>query len=334
MPVPDSLIRTLLSEYEQRRTVAQQQAQDRKTALYRRIPRLQAIEEELEAIGLRAVRRYLQSSSMSKEQIMTSLKQDNERLLAEKRRLLSEAGVSEEDLAVHYQCPICQDTGYVGGQKCRCLQQRLIDYAYDQSNLKKIIRTENFSTFDLQRFSTAIPYGESHSPRDNAAQVRELTQAYARQFPENSPRNLFFYGVSGTGKTFFCNCIAKAVLDAGYTALYLTAYDFCSAMEAYRFRDKSAAAPSPSIHDLIRDIDLLIIDDLGTEFNTALSVSDLFYGVNQRLLQQKSTIISTNLSLEQIEKVYTERMASRIAGNYRLIKLFGPDLRLSPRLAP
>ena len=114
--VPDSLIRTLLSEYEQRRTVAQQQAQDRKTALYRRIPRLQAIEEELEAIGLRAVRRYLQSSSMSKEQIMTSLKQDNERLLAEKRRLLSEAGVSEEDLAVHYQCPICQDTGYVGGQ--------------------------------------------------------------------------------------------------------------------------------------------------------------------------------------------------------------------------
>lgn len=328
MSVSDVRISQLLREYDEARTTAEALARDRKQLIYERLPRIQAIDQELESLGLRAVQTYLKTGK-NKELVLSSLKQNNQQLRLEKKRLLEQSGYPADFMEVHYRCSLCQDTGYVNGQKCRCLQQRLIDLAYDRSNLKTILQRENFSTFNLSRFSAEITPGEGHSPLDNVQQIRELVFSYIRQFPNVTPANLLFYGSTGTGKTFFCNCIAKALLDRGFTVLYMTAYELCSAFESYRFRDKSKPLPADhSIQEMIHDIDLLIIDDLGTEFSTALSVSDLFYCINQRILLQKATIISTNLGLSQIAKVYTDRMASRISGSYQLLKLYGPDLRL------
>lgn len=328
MSVSDTRISQLLREYDEVRSAAEASARDRKQLIYARIPRIMEIDQELDAFGLRAVQTYLRSGK-NKDLVLNSLRETNQRLLSEKNMLLTQAGYPADYLEVHYRCSICRDTGYVDGQKCRCLQQKLIEQAYDTSNIKSILQRENFSTFNLNRFSNEAAVGEPLSPLENIKLVRDHVFSYIREFPNSTPSNLLFYGTTGTGKTFFCNCIAKALLDRGYTVLYMTAYELCSAFESFRFRDKSRPVlEESSIQDLIQNIDLLIIDDLGTEFSTALSVSDLFYCVNQRILLQKATIISTNLSLSQISKVYSDRMFSRISGNYQLLKLFGPDLRL------
>lgn len=326
MPVSDTLITQILREYDEKRLTAQAQARDRKAQVYARLPRLQAIDQELESFGLHAVRTYLQNGK-NKELVLSSLKQHNQQLLSEKQRLLMAAGYPADYLEVHYQCPLCQDTGYVDGKKCRCLKQRLIDLAYERSNLKSVLQRENFSTFNLNLFSSEPVPGEKGSPRENIQATRDKVFSYIQNFPVSQPSNLFFYGPSGTGKTFFCNCIAKALLDKGYTVLYMTASELFSAFEAYRFRDKNRTASSVNVQEIIHDTDLLIIDDLGTEFTTVLSSSDLFNCLNQRMLRQKATIISSNLDLSQIQRVYTDRVASRIAGGYQLIKLYGPDLR-------
>ena len=328
MSVSDTRITQLLREYDAARSAAESAARDRKQLIYTRIPRIMEIDQELDSFGLRAVQTYLRSKK-NKELVLRSLKESNHKLLAEKKQLLLEAGYAADYLDVHYRCPICQDTGYVDGQKCRCLQQKLIEQAYDKSNIKSLLQRENFTTFNLNRFSNEPVPGELLTPLENIKLVRDRVFNYINVFPKSQPGNLLFYGTTGTGKTFFCNCIAKALLDRGYTVLYMTAYELCSAFEAYRFRDKGRpASEEGSIQDLIQNIDLLIIDDLGTEFSTALSVSDLFYCINQRILLQKANIISTNLGLSQISKVYSDRTFSRISGNYQLLKLFGPDLRL------
>ena len=328
MSISDTRISNLLREYEEIRSAAEAAARDRKQMIYTRIPRIQEIDQELDSFGLRAVQTYLRSGQ-NKELVLSTLKQNNEKLLAEKSQLLVQYGFPTNFLEIQYRCDLCKDTGYIDGKKCRCLQQKLIEQAYDTSNIKSVLQRENFSTFNLNRFSNEPLVGEPLTPLENIKLIRDRVFSYVQNFPNSVPANLLFYGTTGTGKTFFCNSIAKALLDRGYTVLYMTAYELCSAFEAFRFRDKSRPlSDDASIQDLIQNIDLLIIDDLGTEFSTALSVSDLFYCVNQRILLQKATIISTNLNLSQISKVYSDRMFSRISGNYQLLKLFGPDLRL------
>ena len=328
MSVSDVRISQLLREYDAARLAAESAARERKQLIYARIPRIYEIDQELDSFGLRAVQTYLRSGKQ-KETVLSSLKETNRRLLAEKNELLTAAGYPADYLEVHYHCPLCQDTGYVDGQKCRCLQQKLIEQAYDRSNIKALLQRENFTTFNLNRFSNEPLSGELLTPLENIKRVRDYVFSYIQEFPKAIPANLLFYGSTGTGKTFFCNCIAKELLDRGYTVLYMTAYELCRALEAHRFRDKSRpVSEDGSIQDLIQNIDLLIIDDLGTEFSTSLSVSDLFHCINQRILLQKATIISTNLTLSQISQVYSDRMFSRISGNYMLLKLFGPDLRL------
>lgn len=327
MSVSDTHIKQILREYDERRSAAEANALERKRLVYARLPRVQAIDRELEAFGLRAVQTYLKTGR-DKALVLASLKQQNQALLSEKKQLLAQAGYSSDYLEVHYHCPLCQDTGYVDGQKCRCLKQRLIDLAYDRSNLKSVLQRENFSTFNLYCFSSEPLPGEMHSPLENIRRIRDLTFAYIQNFPDVSPLNLFFYGPTGTGKTFFCNCIAKALLDQGYTVLYMTAPELFNTFEAYRFRDKSRSdSDVNTVQEIVHDTDLLIIDDLGTEFTTVLSSSDLFNCLNQRILRQKATIISTNLTLSQVAKVYTDRIASRISGSYQILKLYGPDLR-------
>lgn len=328
MSVSEARISQILREYDEARTAAQARAHDRQQQIYRQFPRIRLIDQQLESLGLRAVQSYLRFGK-DKEQVLAQLKTDNQLLLAEKESILRQAGYPSDYLEIHYRCPVCQDTGYANGQKCRCLQQRLIDLAYDRSNIKSVLQRENFNTFNPACFSAEPVPGEPCSPRENIQRIRGRILTYVSHFPKEAPPHLFFYGNTGTGKTFLCNCIAKALLDQGYTVLYLTSYELCNAFESYRFRDKSkTTSPEGSIQELIRDIDLLIIDDLGTEFSTALSVSDLFYCINQRILLQKPVILSTNLNLGQVARVYTDRMASRISGNFQLFKFYGPDLRI------
>ena len=327
MPISESDFKQILAGYDARRKQASYDQDLRIQNIYRNIPEIQAIDREIENFGLTAMQRYLASPGDPKT-LVQNIRQRVDELVHRKELLLTSAGYPKDYMEILYECPLCKDTGYVEHQKCRCLKQRLIELAYNNSNLDAVLQTENFSTFNASFFSPVAEPG-GISPRDNMLRIRDVVQRSLENFHDRASLNYLFYGTTGTGKTFMCNCIARALLDRGFTVLYLSAYDLCMYMNDHRFRYRGDTNDDTSrMIDFIDTCDLLIIDDLGTEASNNVSVADIFHCINKRILEKRSTIISTNLELQQIQKVYSDRLASRILGNYQIIKFYGEDLRL------
>ena len=326
MPIP--IQPKILHEYEEKRRQALSGAAFRRLELYRRVPRIEEIDRELESTGISAVRTYLQNPGRDKAELVSELKEHNRVLREEKKELMKNAGIPDGYLDPVYSCPICQDTGFIDGKHCRCLTQRLIDEAYEASGIREELSRNNFQTFDLSLFPRTVLEGQSVSPRKNMTQVSKMAYAYAENFPQNNPHSMLFYGGPGTGKTFLCDCIAKMVLDRGYTVLYLTANQLCTMMEEYRFhRNPQMQEKAQLIHDQLDEADLLIIDDLGSEYLNQITAADLFECFNQRILKNKATLVSTNLEPERLRLTYMDRLFSRFNGYYRFVPFFGPDLR-------
>ncbi|MBQ7059892.1 MAG: ATP-binding protein [Firmicutes bacterium] len=315
-------------EYDEKRRQAESDAAFRRMEVYQKIPRIREIDQALEQTGISAVRAYLQSPEKSKEELLLELKKNNQKLRNEKKELLLEAQIPENYADPVYQCPYCKDTGFVDGKRCRCLVQRLIDDAYEASGIREELMRNNFQTFNIGLFSRNVLEGQKVSPRKNMANVSKMAYAFAEQFPNNEPHSMIFYGGPGTGKTFLCDCIAKMILDRGFTVLYLTANQLCSAMEEYRFhRNAEMQDKAQLIHDQISEVDLLIIDDLGSEYLNQVTAADLFECFNQRILKNKATLVSTNLEPERLRSLYMDRLYSRFKGYYQFVPFFGPDLR-------
>ena len=187
---------------------------------------------------------------------------------------------------------------------------------------------ENFGTFSYAYYSDS-----DRNPATGLTSLETIRNAVAECHNfiddfDNKPKNLFLYGETGVGKTFLSNCVAKELLDKSYSVIYFTAFQLFDILSKGVF-DKDADAIAA--HQNIFDCDLLIIDDLGTELSNSFTTSQLFLCVNERILRHKSTIISTNLSMNQIADIYSERTLSRILSSYTTIKLFGDDIRIRKR---
>jgi DNA replication protein DnaC len=245
-----------------------------------------------------------------------------------KQALLKNAGFPANYLEPIYQCPDCMDTGYISTEdfhreKCHCLRQQEIAILYEQSNIQETLSRENFSTLsyeyyqdeDLERFKGAVRI--CHSFIDN----------FKRDF-----QNLFFYGTVGTGKSFLSGCIAGELLKKGYSVIYFSSAGLFDTLARYTFDSKA----KETLYNFYKDLyncDLVIIDDLGTEVTNSFVASQLFACLNERHLRRMATIISTNLSLEELRDRYSDRVFSRITSNYTLCKLTGPDIRMSKKRA-
>ena len=257
-----------------------------------------------------------------------SVQQQLSALKSEKAALLQHCGYPADYFEPVYTCRTCKDTGYVNGKKCHCFKQASINVVYSQSNIGEILKRENFSTFSYKYYSS-----EDINPVTKLSALETVQRAVkeCRHFVDdfdNKPKNLLFLGDTGVGKTFLSNCIAKELLEKGYSVIYFTAFQFFDILSKGVFsRDADAIAT----HQNIFDCDLLIIDDLGTELANAFTSSQLFLCVNERILRQKSTIISTNLNMSDMAEIYSERVPSRITSNYTVIKLFGDDIRILKR---
>ena len=199
----------------------------------------------------------------------------------------------------------------------------MIDYLYDMSNIRSRIEQENLKTFNIDVFSDQ-PLDTGKSQRDNISQILSAVEQYIYQFKSDSSPNLFFYGPTGQGKTFFCSSIAKSLLDKGHVVVYQTAFKLIDVIEKYHFGQKNSLEREK--YQLLFDADLLIIDDLGTEFNNSFTNTEIFNIINGRLLSNRPVIISTNLSLKDVEKVYGPRVSSHIYGDFDIFKFYGPDL--------
>lgn len=316
--------REIMDQYQLRRDQAQRDQRYRLEEIYSFIPRLKAIDHEIARLGMDLAKLAIHSEG-SLEEALKEIESKIKTLKREKALLLTENNVPLSFLEIQYRCNVCKDSGYLeGGKMCKCLHQELIDRAYQVSNLSDILARENFETFDIGFFSEEPFETEAMTPRENMRRIVAECEGYVINFNE-AEENLLFYGPTGQGKTFLCNCIAKALLDKGYTVVYQTAFNLIKVLENQRF---SQGDQKDNIgYQYLFDADLLIIDDLGTEFVNTFSTLELFNVINTRLLNKKKTVISTNLSPSLLKETYSERISSRLFGHYQFIYFYGKDLR-------
>ena len=205
-----------------------------------------------------------------------------------------------------------------------CFRQAVIRLIYSDSNMQQILEKENFHRFNDQYYSDKLLEDGRPSPRQNIHAVLKKCRDFIGHFP--SRENLLLHGSTGTGKTFLSHCIAKEIMDKGYTCVYVTAFQLFDILTSQAYQKRKDHLPMS--YQLIFHCDLLVIDDLGTELNNAFITSQLFHCLNERQLSGKSTLISTNLSMRNLKDRYTERIFSRIIENYTICQIYGEDIRL------
>lgn len=313
----------LLREFEKRKIDAIEAQKKRQQMIYTSIPDIETIDTNLTQIGIRLVRHM--ATGMDEEALVAFRKRSAELLQTKKMRLV-ENGYPEDFLDVHYKCPTCQDTGFVGSKPCKCFKQELIQIAYHQSNLQNILPKENFNTFSLDYYSKEVDPKRNTSPYRRMQRIYEYCVRFVELF-ETKKENILFSGPTGLGKTFLCNCIAKELLDRGYNVLYLTAPELFRLFEESRFHREDMEEDSKNFLETLLTVDLFIIDDLGTESGNSFTGPDLFHVLNSRLLNNLPTIISTNLQTNELQAYYSERLVSRLFGHYTKFYFFGTDIR-------
>jgi len=315
----------ILREYDNRSLQNKHNLVIRIKEAYQLIPELKELEDEMISLSAKSGRRALQGDDSA----LLELKAKSLELRARQMKLLIINGLSRDYLDLQYQCNKCKDTGYIGKEKCNCFKQAIADLMYSGSNIKKILAHENFSKFSYHYYSDDfIDETLGLSPLSNMQKVVAGCKNFIKHFDKNH-ENLLLLGDTGVGKTFLANCIAKELLDRGYTVIYLTAFRLFDILEKFKFgKDEDSAYASSNQFDYILDCDLLIIDDLGTELSNLFTTSQLYLIINERLLRQKSNIISTNLSLPNINTTYGARIFSRIVSSYSVHRIIGEDIRL------
>jgi DNA replication protein DnaC len=324
MALTNSQYDTIMRTYEEKQRAARLRQEKLREQIYREIPALEAMDEQIASFSVRQARLLLDGDDGA----LATLKEQLQKAREKRAGLLDAAGYSPSDLEPVYECPDCQDTGYIGQKRCHCFKQAAIDLIYTQSNIKSILETENFDTLSFQYYSDQVTDPASgRSPLANAKLAVSSCHSFVEQF-DDTFENLFFYGSTGVGKTFLSNCVAKALMDSGHSVLYFTSFQLFNILEESKFHQDADAKQQQE--DLFT-CDLLIIDDLGAELTNRFSVSQLFLCLNERMLRKKSTVISSNLDLEKLFETYSERNFSRIISNYTLLKLTGADIRRQKR---
>lgn len=291
-----------------------------------RIPQIAEIDRQVAALSLKKARALLNHQPDSLD-----LPGEISKLTDRRRELLTEAGYPEDYLELSCDCPLCHDTGYIGNEKCPCFKRAVIQLLYTQSNLKDILQTENFSAFSFDYYS-----GSQRDPATGRTALEmargavNIAHGFVSSF-DNCFSNLFLYGDTGVGKTFLSHCIAKELIDSAHSVIYFSAFDLFDQLAKSAF-SRSGPEEDSMLEEYLYDCDLLIIDDLGTELTNAFVSSQLFLCINERIMRRRSTLISTNLSLEQFSDLYSERVFSRISSSYTMVKLIGNDIRIQKKL--
>ncbi len=326
---PD-ILKSIEREYEQKRTIAERTTEYLKNETYEKNPKLAEIDSLIKKLGIEASKTSLVASEEEKEKILKDLSEKIESLKKEKQNILDKCGVS---LSPKYECEKCKDTGYITidlkTEMCSCMKQKLINESYNKSNLYRL-KNDTFCNFCDSLYDdkpNIEKYGINVSPRENITKIKKICLDFIQNFESPEQKNILFTGTPGVGKTFLSGCIANEILNKGYTVLYQTSPLLLDSIFEYKFNQKNSS--SKELYDSLFNVNLLIIDDLGTENLTAAKFAELFTVINARLLNPKTkTIISTNLSLENLAKNYDSRILSRLIGNFHICRFIGDDIRL------
>lgn len=261
---------------------------------------------------------------------ITGIRTRNLALQAKRAALLDSMGYPPDALDDKPACPVCGDTGWAGTEMCQCLKELCAqEQLKELSSLLNLTDEQSFEKLRLDVYSDRPWEGQRRSPREQMRRVAEVCRGFSRQFPNYPLKNLLFSGGTGLGKTFLSGCVAREVSGRGFSVVYDTAIHLFTVFESRRFaRDQEAGERAREDTRRYLSCDLLILDDLGSEMTSPLSQASLYEVVNSRVLADRRTIISTNLSQRQIAERYTPQIASRVGGLFRELTFFGDDIRM------
>lgn len=314
----------IIINYEESRNRAQAERDRRRREIYKKHPRLEEISREIKRTGMEQTKKIILHPDQS-EEILAQMRQKMTELEAEKKRLIEENGIDPDFDRVRYQCELCQDTGYVENKKCSCFVQKLLQYEYESSNMGALLEEHNFDRFRMDFYSEEPLPGETISPREYIENAYKNARNFCEHF--ETAKSLLFYGETGLGKTFLSSCIGKEMMDRGKTVLYVRAARLFSIYDDYKFNRDDSRVGRDMI-DKVYECDLLIIDDLGSEFRTKNSVAFLLDILNERIPANKKMIISTNLKPSGLGEMYSMRFTSRIFEGFDILKFSGQDIRM------
>ncbi len=314
MALSNSQYNAIIRDYEERQTRNRHLLEERTSYVFEHVEGYRELSESIAAVSVSQGKKLLDGDEHALEDLRLTIS----KLTSMKNQLLTGAGFASDYLMPVYDCPDCHDTGYIDGHKCHCFKQAVISLLYKQSGIQEMLEKENFNTLTYDYFE-----GEDLSRFQNTV---DESKKFLKSF-DTDYRNLFFYGTVGTGKSFLSGCIAKELIESGHSVIYFSASGLFETLSRNLF-DYKNKEESRNFHEELYGCDLLIIDDLGTEFTNNVVVSQLFSLLNERHLNHKSTIISTNLSLEDLRNRYSERVFSRITKHYTLCLFTGPDVRI------
>lgn len=326
MGISNTQYRDIMYEYDNIRMKNQRILDERYEELYKKIPELRKVQDEIIELSAAQARFELLHNEEA-EQSNSEYLIKKQKLVERKLQLIKENGYPDDYLLAIYNCPDCKDTGYIGNKPCHCLKQHEIRSLYRSSNLMDVLETENFDTFNEKYYDDKeINENISLTARENILKIKDVCLKFVNSF-DNTYNNLIFYGPTGVGKSFMTHCIAKSLLDTSHTVVYLTSLQLFDILEKNKFNKYDILTSNEQI-SYILNCDLLIIDDLGTELVNSFTSSQLYYFIEERHLNQKSTIISTNLSFKELRDRYSERIFSRFTGYYNFYMFIGDDIRI------
>lgn len=314
MALTNSQYDTIIKGFEAKQTKNRRLLEERTAYVYSHVEGYKELDKSVSSISIAQGKKLLNGDDNALAELKCTIRELTER----KKQLLLLAGLPADYLEPVYDCPDCKDTGYINGIKCHCFKQAVITMLYEQSGIRDMLESENFSSLSYEYYQ-----GEDLARFKN-------TVLTCKNFINNfnsDYHNLFFYGTVGTGKSFLSGCVAKELIENGHSVIYFSAAGLFDTLSKFKFDYKNADELHKEYEDLFQ-CDLLIIDDLGTEYTNNLVNSELFSLINDRHLRQKAVIISTNLSLEDFRNRYSDRIFSRITSNYEICKITGPDIRM------
>lgn len=317
MSFSPAVISTVNEQYRARREAEQQRLQQARERAFDEVPALSSLEEALRQ-NVAALTRAV-ALGQADEQTLSHIRQNGIALRRKREALLRAHGYPTDLLDTHYACPVCRDTGYIGSEPCSCYQQALREQAFATSPLSRLFGDLSFDSFDLSYYEGTEE--DETSPHALAALALQDANSFCADFPDQP--GLLLRGPAGVGKTHLSGCIARALLDEGHTVCYQPACEVLRRMEQVNFDHEPEAHSAELYH-----CDLLIVDDLGSEFLSPFCSAAFYHLINSRLLSGRPTICTTNCTFSELENRYGARTFSRLVGEFVVLELDGEDIRL------
>lgn len=323
MPYTSDVIRRATEALHSNARRHQAEFDRQKAGILRQLPELEEIDRQLAQTVRRAAQTALQKG-LDPAPVIQQAKRQNLALQQRRKQLLASRGYRPEALSYQPLCLRCGDKGWKGAEMCRCLQALCAQEQIKSLSSMLELGEQSFDTFDLDYYSPVYDPAIGASPRERAEIAQAVCFTFANKFGRGKVKNLFLTGAPGLGKTFLSAAMARVVSEAGYSVVYDSAINVFQRFDAHKFnRDPEAAG------DVERYLscDLMILDDLGSETISPYTQASLYQLINTRLLMGRQTVISSNLSLDDIEKSYTPQVYSRISGEYMEVQFYGEDIR-------